>query len=149
MKEHLANAFAVDLSQNYDLELSILSIDSAVEVEDMDSLDQYVPLALELSAKIGHPMYSAVALRSSGVMHRLKGGYKKAEKEFTVALESFDHQGLRWQAGRTYLEMGKLALQQKDGGKAKELLRESLKLFEEVKTPRYAAQSRELLDEIG
>ncbi len=107
-------------------------VDILAQARDLEGLQKYAPMAKQLAERLGHTLYEGIAHRALAVMHKLLGNSEKAVKELQQAMALFKELNVRWQIGRTHLELGELAV---DGGNiefASAHFSEALKAFEEV-----------------
>jgi hypothetical protein len=123
--------------------------DVAAQQRDAAALRQYAPRTEELAVRDEHPLYLAIAQRAWGVARRLAGEYDEAQAQLDHALEAFQRMGMRWQEGRTLVELGELAQARPDGEPARAAARnyyaQALATFEELRAAPAAAQVREVL----
>jgi tetratricopeptide (TPR) repeat protein len=110
----------------------MMMVDSLCGVEDRQGILLYAPRLLELAERDDHRPYLAVARRALGVAARLAGELEEARRLLNGALDAFNEIGLRWQAGRTYLEMGKLELARGSNEQAEAYFSEALETFRQI-----------------
>ena len=113
-------------------DLYAMLADVAAQQRDQASLQKYAPLAEEFASRYEHKLYQAVAHRAWGVAYRLTGQHAEAGLRLNQALEIFQHMGTRWQVGRTYVELGELAIAQTNLSIAHDYLSRAIKLFDEI-----------------
>jgi tetratricopeptide (TPR) repeat protein len=113
-----------------DHELYNLLVDAAAQQRDAAALQKYAPLAEEFASRYDHKLYRAVAHRAWGVSHRIAGRYTESQIRFDQAMEIFQQMNTRWQIGRTYVELGELALARADHTIAREYFSRALSEFE-------------------
>ncbi len=133
----------------HDHDMYMTLADSAVGLRDAAALRRYAPLLEELAARDGHRLYLAIAHRAWGVAQRLAGEHAEAEAQLNLALESFRHMGTRWQAGRTLVELGELALARSNADAARDCFSQALAAFEELQAVPDAARTRAMLKSLG
>ena len=133
VRQHLEAALRIttDLGESDDYLYSML-VDAAARQEDLAALELYQPLAEASAGKYEHLLYQAIANRSEGVAHRLRGEPVEAEGRLDQALLQFQELGTHWQQGRTLSELGKLAAVQGDNNISRQHYRKALELFEEM-----------------
>ena len=107
--------------------------DVAVQQRDAPALRKYAPLAEDLAQRYGHQLYLAIAHRAWGVAHRLAGEYAQAANRLNQALTYFRSFNARWQLGRTWLELGELAVAQGGPFQARDCFQHALRLFEAMR----------------
>src|SRR5574341_168232 len=115
-----------------DHDLYAMLVDVCAAQRDLDGLRRYAPQAEALAARYGHALYQAIAHRARGVLHRLAGEHAESEARLNRALELFRGLDTRWQIGRTFFELGELALAQKDSLTAQEHFSRALTTFDEL-----------------
>ncbi len=135
-------------SMAHDHDAYMLLADAAAQHYDADGLRQYVPLASELASRDKHKLYFGIANRAHGVAARLEGEYEAAESSLRQALDVFQEMGTRWQAGRTWVELGELALAQSDADAARDCFAQALAAFEAVRAAPDAARTRARLNSV-
>ena len=91
---------------------------------------EYSVRAEALAAEYGHPLYLAIALRAQGVAESLRGAHEQAEGLLRRSLDQFTALGTRWQAGRTWSELGHLEAGRGRLKEAGDCFRQALALFE-------------------
>lgn len=118
--------------------------DGLAQQRDLEGLQKYAPLAKQYATHLKHTLYEGVARRALGVMYELQGDRVESEKELRHALSLFKELGTRWQIGRTYLELGDLAMKGGDTASASDHFSAALKAFEEIqaKPAQELAQSK-------
>lgn len=84
--------------------------EAAVRQGDAAELARWQPRLSELAERDGHRLYQAIARRAQGVAARLAGQHAQAETWLRQALAAFTEMETRWQAGRTLMELGQMAL---------------------------------------
>ncbi len=122
-----------------------LLADLAVLERDEAALRQYAPLAEELARRDGHILFQASAHRAWGVLHRLTGDYAEAAERLNQALELFQGLDTRWQIGRTFYELAKLALARTDTTEARDYFSLALVAFEGIRAVPDAERTRAAL----
>ena len=115
-----------------DPDLYAVLADVAMQERDEAALREYAPLLEEAALPLGHNLYLATAHRAWGVLHRLEGAYEEAEARLQQAVTLFGGLDTRWQLGRTYFELGQLAVDRSDTAAAKQRNARALELFEEM-----------------
>jgi hypothetical protein len=85
-----------------------LLVESSVRLANTAGLQEYLPRLEQLAGRDAHKLYVPVARRARGALHRMAGRREQARADLNAALEQFAGQGMRWQAGRTLLELGEL-----------------------------------------
>ena len=116
----------------HDHDVYMMLVESALEMEDISTLEKYTPLLEKLAVRDSHQLYLAIAQRAWGALHRLQGAYADSENCLQEALSLFTMLGTRWQCGRTQFELGKLALSRGNKGSASKAFAEALMSFEEL-----------------
>jgi tetratricopeptide (TPR) repeat protein len=116
--------------------------DAAARQRDEPALRKYAPLAEASAQRIGHRLYQAVAHRAWGVAHRLAGEYAEAAGRLNQALILFRELGTRWQLGRTWFELGELAVAQNEAPKARDYFQRALGDFEAMRAAPDADRAR-------
>lgn len=106
--------------------------EAAARLGDTASLAHYLPLLEELALRDDHQPYLAVAHRAWGVAHRLDEQYAAAEERLMQALSIFEERQMGWQVGRTRVELGELALAQRDAAGARTQYELALAEFESL-----------------
>ena len=119
--------------------------DAAARQRDEPALRKYAPLAEAAARRIGHRLYQAVAHRAWGVAHRLAGEYAEAAGRLNHALQLFQELDTHWQLGRTWLELGELAVALNDGPKALDCFQRALDDFEVMRAEPDAHRARAAL----
>lgn len=132
-----------------DHDLYALLADVCAVQRDLDGLRRYAPQAEALAARYGHILYQAIAHRAWGVAHRLASEYTQAETRLNQALELFRGLDTRWQIGRTFFELGELALAQKDSITARDHFSRALTMFDELGAAPDAARTRAALEALA
>lgn len=132
-----------------DHDLYTLLADVCAAQRDLDGLRRYAPQAEALAARYGHTLYQAIAYRAWGVLHRLVGEHAESEARLNRALELFRRLDTRWQIGRTFFELGELALAQKDSITARGHFSQALTLFDELGAAPDAARTRAALEALA
>ncbi len=128
-----------------DHELYAMLADAATQQRDEPALHHYAPLAEQTARHYGHTLYQAIAHRAWGVARRLAGQYAAAESRLSQALALFQNLGTRWQIGRTYVELGELALAQNNTLTAHDHFAQALTMFEAMQATLDAARVRSLM----
>ena len=133
----------------HDHDMYALLADIAAQQRDAAALRQYAPRAEQLAMRDGHRLYLAIAYRAWGVATRLAGEYGEAEAQLNLALELFEQMGARWQAGRTLVEMGELALARSNAGAARTCFLQALAAFEEMQAVRDIERTQAALRDLA
>lgn len=138
----------------HDHDVTMTLADTAMQMRDETALRTYTPLLRELAERDGHGLYLAIAQRAEGVARRLAGDDAGAEARLHLALEAFERLGTRWQAGRTWFELGETALAAADGdgatiSAAAEHFGRALAAFEALQARPDAERTRAMLAELG
>lgn len=120
--------------------------DVAVQQRDEASLQKYAPLAEEFASRYDHKLYRAIAHRAWGVFHRLAGQYDEAQLRLNQALEIFQQMNARYQIGRTLVELGELAVAQKNPPAAREHFTSAIGVFELIHAAPDLARARSVRD---
>ncbi len=81
--------------------------------------------------------------------NRLAGKYAESETRLNRALELFRGLDTRWQIGRTFFELGELALAQKDSLTAQGYFSRALTTFDELGAAPDAARTRTALEALA
>jgi tetratricopeptide (TPR) repeat protein len=132
-----------------DHDLYALLADVCALQHDLGGLRRYAPQAEALAARYGHTLYQAIAHRAWGVAHWLASEYTQAETRLNQALELFRGLDTRWQIGRTFFELGELALAQKDSITARGHFSRALTMFDEMGAAPDAARTRAALEALA
>jgi len=109
VRQHLEAALPQTADWVGDHDLYAMLADAAAREGDLPALQRYAPLAEERAVRYDHLLYLAIAHRAFGVAHRLAGEPAEAEARLRQAVELFAEVEARWQLGRTYFELGRLA----------------------------------------
>ncbi len=153
MQKHLEAALALGAlagaSQAGSEMLYALLVEAAVEQRDQAGLRKYLPLAEEPARRIGHKLFTGIALRGWGVAHRLAGELPQAEAQLQRALELFTSYPAPWQVGRTLFEMGELSRAQGKPTEARARFSQALTAFEKLHAEPYARRTRTALEQLG
>lgn len=110
---------------------------------------EYSVRAEALATEYGHPLYLGMALRSRGVAEALRGAHDDAEEFLRRSLEQFSALGTRWQAGRTWSELGWLEAVRGRPEKADGCYRQALALFEAMGARPDAERTRLTIESLG
>jgi hypothetical protein len=132
-----------------DLDLNAALVDLAVQQRDTVILREYAPVLEELARGLGHRLYQAVAERALGVAHRLAHQYPQAQTRLVQALHSFETLEMRWQAGRTLVELAELARAQGDTTRARTYFADALRAFEAQGARPAVERTRSSLESLG
>lgn len=116
----------------HDHEMYMTLAEVALELRDPEALKKYTPRLEQLAERDQHPLYLAIARRARGVAYQLEGEHSKAEAALKEALAQFGQLGARWQAGRTYFELGETAQARSKKTRAREHFTRALAAFEEL-----------------
>jgi tetratricopeptide (TPR) repeat protein len=125
-----------------------LLADAAAQARDEEALGRFAPAAYELDARDGHRLYQGIAHRALGVAARLHGDHADAETHLGRALDLFQALDARWQAGRTLVELGELALARGESGTAQEYYQQALSAYEKLRALPDAERTRIRLNEL-
>ncbi len=131
-----------------DHDLYAVLVDGAMQQRDEAALRKYAPLAEETATRTGHKLYTAIAQRAWGVVHRLAKEYAEAERRLNLALNTFVELGTRWQAGVTLFELGELARAQANSVLARDYFTRALAAFEEMRAAPDLARTRAALVQV-
>ena len=123
--------------------------DAAARQRAAPALRQYAPLAEASARRIGHRLYQAVAHRAWGVAHRLAGEYAQAADRLNQALRLFQELETHWQLGRTWYELGELAVAQNERPKARDYFQRALTDFAALRAAPDVDRARAALDALG
>lgn len=115
-----------------DHDLYSLLVDVAVKQRDETTLRQYIPLAEETAMRYDHRLYQAIAQRANGVLLRLVNNYGASELQLQQALNAFSVLNANYQIGRTFVELGELAISQSETSKAYDYFVQALNKFESL-----------------
>lgn len=102
-----------------------------------------------LATEYGHPLYLAIALRSRGVAESLRGAHEDAEQFLRRSLDQFTALGTRWQAGRTWSELGRLEAARGRPERARDFFQQALSLFEAQGARPDAERTRQVIESLG
>jgi len=148
IRQHLEMVLDLETKITGDHDLFAMLLDAAVMQRDEVSLQKYTPLLEEEAVRLDHSLYLATAHRGWGVLHTLKAEFKEAKENLDQALVIFQDLETRWQLGRTYFELGELAVACSDIAEAREQYSTARKLFEEMDASPDAARSQLALDSL-
>lgn len=123
----------------------MLLADTAAQRQDAAGVRQYAPRLEALAERDGHQLYLGIAHRAWGVAHRLEGEQAAAQARLRQALAIFAELGTRWQAGRTYFELGELAAARGDPAAARQHFAQALAEFEALGAAPDMARPRDAL----
>jgi tetratricopeptide (TPR) repeat protein len=133
----------------HDHDVAMLQAESAVQRRDQASLQRCAARLEELARRDDHRFYLAIAQRAWGVAHHLAGELEKAEASLNQALETFANMDARWQAGRTFYELGELAVSRDDRAGAQQNFEKALGIFEALAARPDAERARRALAKPG
>ncbi len=149
VQDHLERAIhkgSIGWRPRGDHDVYVTLADAAARRRDAEALRRYAPLAEEAATRYGHRLYQAIVHRAWGVAHHLAGEHAEAEARLRQGLELFKELDTGWQLGRTYLELGELALSRGDMGAARKHLGEALALFRRLGAAADAEQAERALE---
>ena len=149
VRQHLEAALHDTAEWVGDHDIYVLLADAAARQDDLPALQRYAPLAEETAIRYDHRLYQAIAHRAFGVAHRLAGEYDQARDRLQNALDIFTLHEARWQIGRTYFELGRLAQDQTDSAMAIEHFNSALVEFEKQGAVPNITHTRGALAELG
>jgi hypothetical protein len=133
----------------HDHDLYMVLADNAMQLREVEGLNQYAPLLQELADRDGHSLYQAIAHRAFGVAHRLASQFTEADRRLLQAAEIFESIETRWQLGRTLFELGELALAKSENSRAGEFYRAALQAFESMQANPDAVRARSALEALS
>jgi tetratricopeptide (TPR) repeat protein len=133
----------------HDHDVAMLAAESAVQRRDREALPRLAARLEELANRDGHRLYLAIAHRAWGVAHLLDGYLDKSRTRLQESLEIFAALETRWQAGRTFFELGELARARGDQESARASFSQALAAFETLQARPDAERARRGLDEQG
>ena len=93
----------------------------------------------------------AYLLSAEAVLTAAERRYAEAITTFSEAVETFDQLGMRWDHARNLIDWGEAHLGRNEPGdldRARLLLQESLKMFQEMGAPGYEAVVKEKLEDL-
>jgi hypothetical protein len=131
-----------------DHDMYAMLAEAAVQQRDEPALRHYAPLAEAAAMQCDHKLYRAIAHRAWGVAHRLAGQHAESASRLGQAMALFDGLQTRWQIGRTWFELGELALARNDTIGAREHFSQALAVFEEMRAAPDEARTRAALDRL-
>jgi tetratricopeptide (TPR) repeat protein len=114
----------------HDHDVAMLQAESAVQRREGAILLGVALRLEELARRDDHRFYLAIAQRALGVAQHLGGDLEKAEQYLKQALETFGGLEARWQAGRTFSELGELARSRGDLEYSRQNFEKALEAFE-------------------
>lgn len=126
----------------------MMLVDTAVKARDVETIEKYNPLLEELALRDDHQPYLAISRRAKGVACRLKLEFDQAEKYLLQASEFFESADMPWQQGRTFYELGELALQQKNIKVSQERYSQALEIFDRISAKPDAEKTQKALIEV-
>ena len=126
----------------------MMLVDAAARAGDEDTIRQFAPQLEKLALRDAHQPYLGVAHRAWGVAHRLAGEYTDAEQRLEAALEIFEGLGTQWQTGRTFFEMGELALAKSENEAARGHFVRAQEMFEDMGAGPDTARTAVALDRL-
>jgi hypothetical protein len=130
----------------HDHDLYMVLADNAAQQRDEQSLRMYAPRLEELALRDSHTLYQAVAHRAFGVGHRLAGQFTEADRRLKQAVEILESLETRWQLGRTFFELGELAMEKSEPGQAGDYFEAAFQAFESLQARPDAARARAALE---
>jgi tetratricopeptide (TPR) repeat protein len=133
----------------HDHDVAMLLAESAVQRRDGAAIRSHAARLEELALRDGHRLYLAIAQRAWGVAHRLAGELAEAGERLNQALEQFAEMEARWQVGRTFYELGELAVARSDLAGARDCFSKALSAFEAAGAGPDAEQARQSMAEQG
>jgi tetratricopeptide (TPR) repeat protein len=133
----------------HDHDVAMLLAESAIQRRDGGELLRRAARLEELAGRDGHRFYLAIAQRARGVAHHLADELDEAEALLNQALESFAEMEARWQAGRTFYELGDLAMSRTDLSGARQNYEKALAAFESLAARPDAERARRALTDQG
>ncbi|GJQ34108.1 MAG: hypothetical protein JETCAE01_01180 [Anaerolineaceae bacterium] len=133
---------------NTDNDLYAMLADVASQQGDAEVIAKYAHLAEREALEYRHILHQAVAHRAWGVYHRLRNEYDESALRLHKALDIFKILETKWQIGRTYLELGKVAETIHDFHTARSHYNEALKAFEEMKATPAVTTTRKRLNSL-
>jgi hypothetical protein len=108
----------------------MMMTDSASRTHDRAGLENYAPMLEALALQDDHQPYLAIARRAQGVTHGLIGEPAKAIKRLNEAMQIFTKLDMKWQIGRTFFEMGEVARNISEAGRARDFYHRAMTAFE-------------------
>lgn len=111
----------------------MMMTEAAAKAQDLGRLQLLAPKLEELATRDDHMAFLAVAHRAQGIAHRLAGEPVEAVARLNQAMDIFTELETGWQIGRTYFEMGEVALSMSDVGRAQGYFNQALASFEAMK----------------
>lgn len=132
----------------HDHDVYMLLADSAAQLRNADAVHQYTPRLEELALRDNHKPYLAIANRALGVAHRLANELDEAETRLEKALASFEELEMRWQIGRTLVELAELALAGSDLSRGRNYYLKAIEEFERLKCGPDLERARTALDAV-
>jgi tetratricopeptide (TPR) repeat protein len=119
-----------------------------LELGDQEKGREFAREAMSLFQKLGEKGMIAEGHVNFGVVAKMKKDYGEAEKEFKLAIKMFKEVDMPYNVAHTYLEMGKMHLENNQAEKAVESLRESLKVAERIGAKEYVDEAGDLLKKL-
>lgn len=122
--------------------------DAAAGMRHVPAALQYSERAEALASGYSHPLYLAIALRARGTAESLRDSHEAAERLLRRSLEQFTTLGTRWQAGRTWAELGHLEARRGRAEEARDCYRKALALFEAMGAGPDSDQTRQAIEAV-
>jgi tetratricopeptide (TPR) repeat protein len=126
----------------------MMMVDAMALAEDREGIAVYAPRLVELAERDDHRPYLAVARRALGVAARLAGELDEARRLLNAALDEFSEREMRWQAGRTHLELGRLELVRGSDEQAEAYFSEALETLQQTGSKPFMEQALTELEAI-
>jgi DNA-binding CsgD family transcriptional regulator len=125
-------------------------VEALVELGELDEARSVTARLRALAEAQGHPWGRASAERCEGVIALAGGGFDPAAgTQLTAAADVYDELGLRFDAARTRLALGRAARRFKQWGIAREALEGAAGEFEEIGSSGWADRARSELTRVG
>ncbi len=129
-------------SMGGDLDVYALLLEVTAQQGEAPALREYAAHTETLATRHNHALYQGIAHRGWGVAHRLAREYAASETRLQTALQIFETLGARWQLGRTYFELGELALARADPAQARAYFSRALADFDTLRARPDAERTR-------
>ena len=124
-------------------------VEALVELGDLDEARAVTSRLRELAERHEHPWGLATTKRCAGFVSLASGSYEQAVSTTSEAVADYEQLGLRFDAARTLLGLGRGQRRLKKWGAARESLERAVALFDELGSPGWADEARSELERVG
>jgi DNA-binding CsgD family transcriptional regulator len=125
-------------------------VEALAELGELEQANEVIASLAERSRAQEHPWGSATAERCDALVRLSRGRYDEAAATgLGHAVAVYKELGLRFDAARSLLSLGRAQRRFKQWGAARRSLEAALSLFEEIGSPGWAEQSRSELARVG